>query len=132
MSVRTRLFWIVAILAPLCVLSFQLASKYQPAPPQATANVALKFSATEFKFAPSSGTVKSGSPVNVTLTDGGSVDHTWVLLDKDGKTVLTRLDAKVGQSVSKDFTAPAAGSYTFICDVPGHREAGMSGTLTVN
>lgn len=39
--------------------------------------------------------------------------------------------AAAGESVDLKFTATEAGSYTFYCTVPGHREAGMEGKLTV-
>ena len=32
---------------------------------------------------------------------------------------------------SVSFTAPAAGTYTYLCTFPGHFIAGMKGTLTV-
>jgi uncharacterized cupredoxin-like copper-binding protein len=132
MSGKVRFFWTVVILAPLCILLSQYASRIQVAQPRAAASGAdLKFTASDFKFDPNSATVKAGSPVKVTVANKGAVDHTWVLLDKDGKTELTKLEIKIGQTASKDFTAPAAGSYTFICDVPGHKESGMTGTFTV-
>jgi len=36
-----------------------------------------------------------------------------------------------GESDTATFTAPAAGTYTFLCTFPGHFVAGMKGTLTV-
>jgi azurin len=36
-----------------------------------------------------------------------------------------------GESDTITFTAPAAGTYDYICTFPGHALAGMHGTLTV-
>ena len=36
-----------------------------------------------------------------------------------------------GATGTASFTAPAAGTYTFLCTFPGHYVAGMKGTLTV-
>lgn len=36
-----------------------------------------------------------------------------------------------GENETVTFTAPAAGTYTYLCTVPGHYAAGMKGTLTV-
>ena len=133
MSAPVRNSFLVVMLAIICVLVFQLVAKAQATAPGAAAPsaAALKFTASEFKYAPNSAKVQSGAAVNVTLTNGGTVDHTWVLLDKDGKTTLFKLQATAGQSVSGTFKPPSAGSYSFICDVPGHRESGMTGTLSV-
>ena len=36
-----------------------------------------------------------------------------------------------GESATFTFTAPAAGTYQYVCTVPGHAPAGMVGTFTV-
>ena len=40
-------------------------------------------------------------------------------------------EGRGGEQETVTFTAPAAGTYTFLCTVPGHYDTGMSGTLTV-
>ncbi len=88
------------------------------------ANVSV--TASEFKFDPATITVKAGQTVNVSLKNTGSVKHTFVV-----KEANFTLAADPGQTATGSFTAPAAGTYTFYCDVPGHEDAGMKGTLTV-
>jgi uncharacterized cupredoxin-like copper-binding protein len=85
--------------------------------------------------------VSAGQTVNVTLKNNGSVDHTWVVLKQgvndttssqfSADQALFTVKAAAGQTGTGSFTAPAAGQYEIICDVPGHLDAGMKGTLTV-
>ncbi len=91
-----------------------------------SAAVSYTINATEFKYDPNTITAKAGQTVNITLVNKGSVVHTFVL--KETNTTIT---ANPGQSATGSFTAPAAGTYNFFCDQPGHQEAGMKGTLTV-
>jgi len=52
------------------------------------------------------------------------VDHN-IAIEGKGKTPIT-------SNGKGSFTADyAAGTYTYICEVPGHEQAGMKGTLTV-
>ena len=81
------------------------------------------------KFDPATLTVKSGAPVHLTLTNTGALVHDWVIDDLDGKKVA--VEAAGGKSAAIDFTPSKAGSYPFYCSQPGHTEAGMKGTLTV-
>lgn len=53
--------------------------------------------------------------------------HNWII-ERQGVGTQTIAG---GQSDTIEFTAPAAGTYTYFCSVPGHRERGMVGTLTV-
>lgn len=69
---------------------------------------------------------KAGQTVNVTLINDGALDHTFLL---DG--VVTEQKVAAGATTTFSFTAPAAGTYTYYCNVAGHKEAGMVGTLTV-
>jgi nitrite reductase (NO-forming) len=104
---------------------------------------ALSFEGNDtFQFNPSSATVSSGAEVEVTLTNVGALEHSWVLIGSDTDAA-TATDAEAisgattgavpgGQTGEVTFTAPSAGSYQFICTVPGHAAAGMVGTLTVN
>ncbi len=107
-----------------------------------SSGTSLTVTTTEFAFNPANVSVPAGASVNLTLKNAGTVEHTWVVLKQGvNVTTATGLDpasiyfsSKVepGQSASFTFTAPAtAGDYEIICDLPGHLEGGMKGTLTV-
>ena len=81
------------------------------------------------KFDPATVTVKSGTPVRLTIVNNGALEHDWVVDNLDGKKL--SVDAKPKTNATADFTPTKAGSYEFYCSIPGHREAGMKGTLTV-
>ncbi|MCA1553809.1 MAG: cupredoxin domain-containing protein, partial [Chloroflexi bacterium] len=90
----------------------------------------LNVTATDFKFDPGDQTFKAGEKVTVSMSNKGAVDHTWVLTDSSNKE-LFKLEVKVGATGSGSFTAPAAGAYNIICDIAGHKEAGMQNKATV-
>jgi plastocyanin len=65
--------------------------------------------------------------VHFTYRNDGRLEHTLVIEGVDG----FRLDV-AGKGATDDGTVMLApGSYTMYCDVPGHRQAGMQATLTV-
>lgn len=82
---------------------------------------------TEFSFSSSSITVSAGEQVKITFRNEGRAPHNLVL---EGLGVTTKTISG-GQTDTIEFTAPALGTYTFICSVPGHRAAGMEGSLVV-
>ncbi|HLE29503.1 MAG TPA: cupredoxin domain-containing protein [Anaerolineales bacterium] len=91
-----------------------------------TTGVTVK--AEDLKFTPNTLTAKVGDSVTVNLQNAGALEHSFII---DEFSV--RLEGvQPGQTGSVSFTPSAAGTYTFYCDVPGHKEAGMVGTLTVN
>lgn len=84
----------------------------------------VSLTATEFEFDPSAVTVDAGAPITITLENAGVVEHDFVI---DGMS----FDLLTQPGDSSDATQTFdAGTYTFYCSVPGHREAGMEGTLT--
>ncbi len=95
--------------------------------------------ATDFVFTPATYTVGTGSEVTVTLTNEGALEHNWVLLaepirsedELDEGSYLAEATALAGDSGTVTFTAPAAGDYQVICDIPGHFAAGMEADLAV-
>jgi uncharacterized cupredoxin-like copper-binding protein len=54
-----------------------------------------------------------------------------VAIDDSGGQQLAAGDIVSGGGESTATADLKAGTYTFYCTVPGHREAGMEGTLTV-
>jgi plastocyanin len=87
--------------------------------------------AREYDFAPAGVLAQAGAHVRLTLSNQGTVPHSWVLKDSLGNT-LEKVTAAAGQIAQLDFNAPlAAGAYTFVCDVSDHAQLGMKGQLTV-
>jgi plastocyanin len=79
-------------------------------------------------YTSSSATAKAGK-VTVDFTNPQPLTHDVAIEDSSGKTVgQTELIAEGSDSAVVDLKP---GTYTFYCSVPGHREAGMEGTLTV-
>ena len=67
--------------------------------------------------------------VTVDFTNNSALDHDVVLTDSHNKTLG---QTPVFEGGTKSFTAKLApGTYTYYCSAPGHRQAGMQGTLTV-
>ncbi|NIT03593.1 hypothetical protein GTO10_01495 [Candidatus Saccharibacteria bacterium] len=89
--------------------------------------------AEEFSFTPSTLTFSKGSRVRLTLKNEGSVSHDFVIDELNVNTTLV----SPGSSLTVEFDVPRDDlmvlvTYEFYCSVPGHREAGMVGTLTAN
>ena len=73
-------------------------------------------------------TTKAGQ-VTIDFNNPQALTHDVAIEDSSGKEVgATELIADSSDSTTVDLKP---GTYTFFCSVPGHREAGMEGTLTV-
>ena len=82
----------------------------------------------DIKFDTTSLTATVGQTVNVTLQNAGVLEHSFIVDELNVR--IEKVPA--GQTGTASFTPSSAGTYTYYCDVPGHKEAGMTGTLTVN
>ncbi|MHB8692760.1 MAG: plastocyanin/azurin family copper-binding protein [Solirubrobacteraceae bacterium] len=67
--------------------------------------------------------------VTIAFTNSTSIGHNFTLADSSGK-VLGATPTFTGGSKTLSVSLKA-GKYTYYCSVPGHRQAGMQGTLTV-
>jgi azurin len=107
-------------------------------------------------FDPTGLTVSAGQEVTITYSNGSAVQQHNLVLVRGGESVAAQIAAdgiaagaannflpsdqsniiattalaNGGETVSVTFTAPAAGTYLYICTVPGHYPL-MQGTLTV-
>jgi plastocyanin len=73
-------------------------------------------------------TSKAGK-VTINFTNPAPVPHNVDIEDESGENVAeTEVTSEDSESTTADLKS---GTYTFYCDVPGHRQAGMEGTLTV-
>ena len=109
-------------------------------------------------YAPVSLTAKAGEKVSLVFKNNSTaLSHNFVLVN-GGEDVATAVDEAAseageaagyvpadkaniivssallapGASETLEFTAPAAGTYTYVCTYPAHLGGGMKGTLTVN
>lgn len=106
-----------------------------PAPPSSPAGGAssapLKLAANpegQLSYEPKQLSAKAGK-VTITMANSSAVEHNVTVVQ--GSTVLGATPTFRGGSKTLTLNLKP-GTYTFYCSVPGHRQAGMEGTLTVS
>ncbi|HLS88825.1 MAG TPA: cupredoxin domain-containing protein [Sphingobacteriaceae bacterium] len=77
-------------------------------------------------FQPNRIEVPLGTEITVHLPNQGALVHNFQLDEFD-----INEDVEPGDEKTIYFTADEAGTFTFICNIPGHKESGMVGTLEV-
>jgi len=82
----------------------------------------------QLKFDTTSLTAKAGK-VSIAFTNSASLEHNMTVASSSGQ-VLGATPTFAGGSKTLSLTLKP-GTYKFYCSVPGHRQAGMEGTLTV-
>jgi iron uptake system component EfeO len=90
----------------------------------------VDISAFEYAFDPSTVEVHEG-PVTFEVTNTGTVEHEFEILNADGG-VVDEVEGLV-PGLTRDLTVDLQpGIYTYVCRIAGHEQAGMTGTLTVD
>jgi nitrite reductase (NO-forming) len=84
----------------------------------------IEISAADLSFSPNQVTVATAGAYTVKLTNTGATQHNITFAD--GTTVV----ADAGQTASGVVQVPEGG-LMFSCSVPGHAQAGMTGSITV-
>jgi uncharacterized cupredoxin-like copper-binding protein/mono/diheme cytochrome c family protein len=118
--------------------AIEVSGGYPTVPPQATSAPAggtpaeggegaqpITVDLVDTAFNPNKITVKANTPTKITLTNKGAIEHTFTVADLG-------IDERLAPVETKEITInAAAGTYEFVCSVPGHAQAGMVGTLTI-
>lgn len=104
-----------------------------PAAPASKAAADVKITATDLKFTPVTLQAKVGQSIRVTLENKGVIEHdlTFPTIPSDKPAGSLKFVVKPNQSGTLEFTPTAKGTYDYVCTIPGHKEAGMKGTITV-
>jgi plastocyanin len=87
----------------------------------------VRIVSTEFRFSPATILVAARRAVTLVLDNSGAETEHGLFVPALG----FRLQAKAGEIARKNIVFEKLGKYEFTCDLPGHREAGMKGTLIV-
>jgi plastocyanin len=83
---------------------------------------------TEFKSSPTTVRVIAGRSVTLVLDNSQAETEHGINLPAFGFYLM----ARVGQVTRKTLIFDKPGEYEFVCDLPGHQEAGMKGKLIVS
>jgi plastocyanin len=84
----------------------------------------------QLKFDKTSLSVSKPGKVTIKFTNSSSVPHNLTIQQGTSGKVIGATPTFAGGSKSLSVSLKP-GTYTFFCSVPGHRQAGMQGTLTV-
>jgi len=117
---RRRIRWAVvaAVVAVLALGGILLFPVSDPEP-------AVEVSMVEYAFAPTAATAEPGQ--DLAITNDGAISHSYLIVDLAKGTEVAPGE-KGTLTIPDDATA---GTYRVICDLPGHVEEGMVGTLEI-
>lgn len=88
----------------------------------------LEASETALEYDTTGLSAKAGE-VTIDFKNPSAIAHNVVIEDSSGKELASFEPIASGEE--SETAELKAGTYTFFCSVPGHRQAGMEGTLTV-
>jgi uncharacterized cupredoxin-like copper-binding protein len=95
---------------------------------QATAGREIQITAKEFAFEPDVIAVKPGERVRFVIVNTGTTDHEF----ESDEAKIEEITIPAGKQRTLSWTASAQpGEFAFLCDAPGHKEAGMVGKIVV-
>jgi uncharacterized cupredoxin-like copper-binding protein len=86
----------------------------------------IRLVTTEWKFEPGTLRLPAGQPMAFLLDNRGALEHD-ILVPALG----VHVHAQARQAALATVMFEKAGRYDFECTLPGHKEAGMKGTLVV-
>jgi len=103
------------------------AAKKPSGAPKAPTTLQLAASATKIAYDTTELTAKAGK-VTIDFDNPAAIEHD-VAIEQDGNEIAK--SALISEGKTSVTAELEPGTYTFLCTVPGHAEAGMEGTLTV-
>lgn len=93
----------------------------------AAGETSLEFTAMDIEFGKTEASAAAGE-LQVTLVNEGQIEHSWLVEEHEDDL---RLHVEANGDTDEGTISLEPGEYTYYCDVTGHRQAGMEGTLTV-
>lgn len=84
----------------------------------------ISITSSNFSFSPNNITLTQGQAVKITFQNSGT--HTFTIDELGVDRSIT------GSSTTIEFTPTKSGTFEYYCAIPGHKEQGMLGNLTVN
>lgn len=127
MRVRMGMLVVVVLIAVLAAACGRGGAPSQPGgqPSGPGGAAAITVDEKEWSITLANTSVKAG-PISFTVNNTGSIEHNFVIVETKFEIDST----PPGQSKTGTTTLQP-GTYTIICNIPGHEEAGMKTTLTV-
>ena len=117
----------MAAIAMLSAAGAQAEEIAAPGPLNETKPAEVRIVSTEFGYAPANVMVIAGRAVTLVLDNSGAETEHDLVVSAYG----FRLQARAGETARKSTVFEKPGEYEYSCDLPGHRDAGMKGTLIV-
>jgi len=117
----------MAAIAMLSAAGAQAEEIAAPGPLNETKPAEVRIVSTEFGYAPANVMVIAGRAVTLVLDNSGAETEHDLVVSAFG----FRLQARAGETARKSTVFEKPGEYEYSCDLPGHRDAGMKGTLIV-